>query len=105
MIIGRLISWALIGAAFVVLGHDLLQYLNSETWHSILAGELWFRLNPEGLNLVQAVIQRYVWPALWDPVIVTLLLWPAWLVFLVPGIVLLLLFRKRRKAERRGYSA
>ncbi|MDF2366242.1 hypothetical protein [Sneathiella sp.] len=101
MIIGRIFGWILTGSAFLVLGHDLLQYLDSETWHSILLGELWFMINPEGLNLTQAIIQRYISPTLWDPVILNFLLWPAWLVFLVSGLLLLVLFRKRRKAEGR----
>ena len=105
LIIGRIIAWILIGCAFMVLGHDLLQYLDSKSWYSILLGELWFMIAPEGLNLTQAIVQRYITPTLWDPVILTMLLWPAWLVFLVPGLVLLLLFRKRRKAEKRGLSA
>ncbi|MAZ04630.1 MAG: hypothetical protein CMN56_15960 [Sneathiella sp.] len=105
MIIGRLLSWILVGCAFLVLGHDILQYLNTEAWHSILLGELWYNLNPQGINLMQAVIQRYLTPVLWDPIILTVLLWPAWLVFIVPGVVFLLLFRKRRSADtRRFYS-
>jgi hypothetical protein len=105
VIIGRILGWILTGGAFLVLGHDFLQYLDSQTWHSILLGELWFTINPEGLNLTQAIVQRYIWPTLWDPVILSLLLWPAWLVFLAPGLLLLLLFRKRRKPEGRGLSS
>ena len=37
-------------------------------------GEVWFALDPFSLNLVQAVIQRYVHPAIWDNVAVPLLL-------------------------------
>ncbi len=49
------------------------------------AGELWFRLDAASLNLVQALVQRYLTPALWDPAIVTLLQWPAWLVAAIPA--------------------
>ena len=103
MIIGRLIGWILVGCAFLVLGHDILLYLNTEAWHSILLGELWYNLNPQGLNLTQAIVQRYLTPVLWDPVILTVLLWPAWLVFLAPGVVFLLLCRKRRPAGGRRF--
>ncbi|MZR30032.1 hypothetical protein [Sneathiella litorea] len=105
MIIGRIFGWILIGSAFLVVGHDLLQYLNNMVWHSILLGELWFIVNPEGLNLMQAIVQRYISPTLWDPFILSLLLWPAWMVFLVPGITLAILFRKRKKKEGRGFLA
>ena len=105
VIFGRIVAWMFIGAAFLVLGHDILQYLNSESWHFILLGELWYNLDAQGLNLTQAIVQRYLLPSLWDPVIVTLLLWPAWIVFLMPGILLALIFRKRQKNEGRGFSA
>jgi len=59
------------------------------------AGELWYRIDPGSLNLTQAVIQRYVWPELYDPALLTVLLWPAALVLGVPGAVLLLLTGRR----------
>ncbi|MEH6545140.1 MAG: hypothetical protein V7701_01840 [Sneathiella sp.] len=100
MIIGRLVGWVLIALAFMVLGHDLLQYLSTGELQFILLGELWYNLFPEGLNLAQAIVQRYLFPSLWDPVILTFLLWPAWLDFFVPGVVLILLFRKRKNRKR-----
>ncbi|USG60962.1 hypothetical protein NBZ79_17535 [Sneathiella marina] len=101
MIIGRLIGWVCIAIAFMVLGRDLLQFLNTGELHFILLGELWYNLFPEGLNLAQAVVQRYLFPSLWDPVILTVLLWPAWLDFFVPGLVLIILFRKRKNRKKR----
>ena len=44
-------------------------------------------MSAASLNLVQAVVQRYLLPALWDPVLVTLLLLPAWIVVGVPGLL------------------
>lgn len=41
-------------------------------------GELWYRLDPPSLNLVQAVIERYLTPHLWDPALVTILQAPTW---------------------------
>ena len=41
-------------------------------------GDLWARVNGASLNLVQAIVQRYLLPALWDPMLVTVLLVPAW---------------------------
>ncbi len=60
-------------------------------------GQLWFEIDNGSLNLVQAVIQRYIFPELWDPVIVSMLLLPAWLVFAIPAIVLTVLFRRRKQ--------
>ena len=55
----------------------------------ITTGQLWFRLDVGSLNLVQAVIQRYVYPPLWDGVIVPILLVPAFLLFALPGAALI----------------
>jgi len=51
------------------------------------AGELWYRVDVASLNLVQAVIERYIWPPLWDPVIATVLQWPALAVFALPAVL------------------
>lgn len=53
-------------------------------------GELWFRLDPFSLNLVQAITQRYLHPALWDHLAVPLLLSPAAAVALAIAAVLAL---------------
>ena len=49
------------------------------------------------LTWYREVVQRYIHPALWDPRIVTVLLWPAGLVFGIPGLLLLLLVRRPRR--------
>ncbi len=40
-------------------------------------GEVWFALSPNTLNAMQALIQRYISPGLWDPAIVAVLKLPA----------------------------
>ncbi len=99
MIVGRLIGWALIFAAMLILGYEAAGWIDSDTnvWHVRAAGKLWFDIHPGSLNASQAGIQRYVLPELWDPVIQTVLTWPAWAVLGVPGILLAVLFRRRRR--------
>jgi len=72
--------------------------VGSDSYATLLLGELWFGLAPGTLNFLQAIIQRYLSPELWDPGIVTVLLWPAWMVFAVPGAALVALSRQGRKA-------
>lgn len=62
-------------------------------------GDVWYGLDPGSLNLLQAVTQRYLSPDLWDGAAVPLLLAPAWIVLLLPGLVLLALglFAARRR--------
>lgn len=97
MMIGRIIGWIFLIAALAVLVRDVLASIDAGSLVLIATGELWFSLHNGSLNLIQAVTQRYVSPSLWDPVIVTVLLWPAVLVLGVPGIVLSWLFRARRR--------
>ncbi len=63
-------------------------------------GALWFWLSPGSLNLVQAVIERYLSVALWDHLVFPLVQQPAVLVFgltgMALGIVTWLLGRRRR---------
>ncbi|HWI25987.1 MAG TPA: hypothetical protein VN668_03400 [Stellaceae bacterium] len=101
MIIGRIIGWLLVLAALVVLGRDLIGWLDLHQLHFVSAGELWYQINPGSLLLAQPAIQRHIAPWLWDPVIQTILLWPAVLVLGVPGLALHWLFRPRDRRRRR----
>jgi len=97
MIVLRLLGWLLLAAAAVALAADIQQWRAGEAFHLAALGELWFRLDRAGLNLVQAVIQRYVWPPLWDPAILDLLLLPAAPAVAILGAILLLVARRRRR--------
>jgi hypothetical protein len=99
MIILRVIGWILVIASVALFARDILTSIDAGTLILISAGELWFRLDNGSLNLMQAFTQRYVLPALWDPVIVTILLWPATMVLGIPGILLVRLTRKRVRRE------
>jgi hypothetical protein len=68
----------------------------------IALGQLWYDLDRGSLNLMQAVVQRHLLPAIWDPGIIALLQWPTWVVFLIPALILLLL--GRRRPSRRSFS-
>lgn len=95
MSVRRLLGLGLIGLAVVFLAYDLVTGLSGAgTLGFNSLGDLWGRLSAASLNLVQAIVQRYLFPALWDPVLVTFLLLPAWLVFGVPGLLLILSGRK-----------
>ena len=81
-------------------GFDLWAFLNRGVIGMTALGQLWYSLHPGSLNLVQAVIERYVHTFLWDPIIISVLLAPAALLFLGIGILLALVFRKRKRPAR-----
>ena len=104
MVIGRILGWILILLALAVLAWDAWLLVADRMFAGETAGAFWFRMSPEGPNTWQAVIQRYVSPALWDDVFVPVLLWPAPLALLLLsavlgllGLILTALFRRRRK--------
>jgi hypothetical protein len=97
MIVGRLIGWVVFLAGAAVLVRDLLVWFDTKTWAPIALGQLWYQLNRSSLNLVQAVIQRYIHPFLWDPIIVNILLCWAFAVLMVLGLLILVIFGRRSR--------
>ena len=98
VIVGRLIGWFLLFCALVLLGWDAVSSLSAGDWGFAVLGQRWFEidqaLGSATLNTLQAGIERNVSVDLWDNVFAPVLLWPAVAVFLVPGLVLVLLFRR-----------
>lgn len=101
MILGRVFGWLCILIAVAALSYDAVGWVRAGTIEIGSTGELWYMLHPASLNALQAGIQRNISPWLWDSVILAILLWPPWIVFGVPGLVLLWLCWPRRGARRR----
>ena len=97
MILARLIGWIVFLAGAAVLVRDFLVWVDTKTWASIALGQLWYQLNRSSLNLVQAVIQRYIHPFLWDPIILSILLCWAFAVLMVLGLLILVIFGRRSR--------
>ena len=97
MIVGRVIGWIALLFGTAVLVRDVLVWIDTKHWAPIALGQLWYDLNRASLNLVQAVVQRYIHPFLWDPIIVSVLLSWAFAVLMFLGLLLLVLFRKRQE--------
>src|ERR1700680_3676647 len=106
--IGRLIGWVIFLAGLAGLARDMFVWIDTKHWAPIALGQLWFDLNRSSLNLVQAVVQRYLHPFLWDPIIVTVLLWWAFAVLMVLGVVVvpgvLILALSGRRASKPSVS-
>jgi hypothetical protein len=102
--IGRVVAWILILVAGAVLAREAYLFLDTGSYASIAVGQLWYDIHRGSLNLVQAGLERHVHPFLWDPLLFTLLQWPATLVFGIPGVVLLLATRSPKKKKRKWRS-
>ncbi|HSG95570.1 MAG TPA: hypothetical protein VLA28_08615 [Afifellaceae bacterium] len=69
------------------------------------AGEIWFALDQDSLLIAEPAITRHVpfiGPWLWHPVISTVLTWPAFLLILVPGLILVAIFHRRPRIGRKS---
>lgn len=111
MIVGRILGRIIILAALAIAGLGLWLWATGEDMTAV-AGEFWFQHGAAGLNLTQAIVQRYLHPALWDAVFVPLLKRPAYEAFAigfvalyVVGALVVRLFRgRRRHGEKRLFS-
>ncbi len=99
--VGCILGWSFMLAALAVALWEILGRDPDKGFQFRPAGELWYRIDMASLNLVQAVIERYLWPPLWDPVLSSLLHLPAIVVPAVPGLALLVLCHARPKRKRR----
>lgn len=102
MIVCRALGWLLLAIVVAALAFEGVDRVMTGTWRVFAAGELWFMLDPQSLNLAQAVTQRYLHPALWDPIAIELLQWPAWVLTGIPAILLIVLCRRRRRRAGSG---
>ena len=77
-------------AALIALVFDIGNALLGSSGFAVTAlGNLWFTLHPTSLNGLQAGIQRYISPYLWDPVISAVLQMPIWAAFCALGLLFL----------------
>jgi predicted membrane protein len=98
--IRRLIGWIIFLAGLSVLVRDVLVWIDTKRWAPLALGQLWYDLNRSSLNLLQAVVQRYIHPFLWDPIIVSILLCWAFAVLMVVGLLILALSNRRGRARQ-----
>ena len=94
----RILGWLLLAVVFMVAGAEAVDSLRAGEWQPMALGQLWYDLDRGSINLMQAVVQRNLHPAIWDPGVIAVLQWPAWLVAAIPALILLLLSRRRRRS-------
>ena len=96
MIVRRISGGIFLAVALMAAGAETVRSLEAGGWQPLALGQLWFSIDAGSINLMQAVVQRYLHPAIWDPGVMVLLQWPTWVLAGILGLVLLLLFRRRR---------
>jgi hypothetical protein len=86
----------ILAAAFVFLVYDGTKSIAAGMVLTKPFGETWNDINSNSLLLLQPAIERHVAVWLWDPVMLSILTAPTWLVLGVIGIILVLLGRKKK---------
>ncbi len=91
----RFLGVLILAAAFILLVYDGAKSIADSRLYIYKLGQFWTDINAGSLQSLQAAIEaQLVW--LWNPVILTVLEQPAWLVLGVIGILLILVGRKKK---------
>lgn len=97
MILLRWLGWLLLFVALGTWAYEAIMALIEWDYRVIAGGELWARAGRNSLVGFQAFIEKQIWPWLWWNIVLPILQGPAWAIPLVPGFLLIVLFRRRRR--------
>lgn len=90
-------GWAFLVLAFAAAAAESIpRALPGDEGMFVSAYDLWYAAKPGSLVVAQIRVEK-ISPALWDPLIVSVLALPGWLLCLVPGIGLTWFCRPGRK--------
>ncbi len=92
-----LLGLLLLAGAFLLAAYETMARVELQHGGAFMpAYDLWYGLWPSSLNHLRIVLERDLHPMLWDPLLVSLLVLPAWLLVGAPGALLLVKFRPHR---------
>ena len=97
MRIGKSIGLIFCAGAATAIVLDVIALVEKGAYVPLKAGTIWAVIDRPSLALTQAGIERHVAVWLWDPLLLTLLTAPVWLVLAIPGLFLLYISRWRRR--------
>ena len=99
MVVLRAFAWVLLLVAVISLVGDLTRSSTGGTLAATSMLSIWKSMAPQSLTAISWFVQQTVYPALWDSVIVRVLLLPGWLLMGAVGVILALLSRKKRRVN------
>jgi hypothetical protein len=86
----------ILAAGFVFFVYDGTKSIAGDHLYFTTLREFWNAVSATSLPWLQAAIEGHAPQWLWDPVILSVLNAPAWLVFAILGAILMLLGRKKK---------
>ena len=95
----RAIAWLLLLIAVISLTSDLTRGNGSASALLTTTLSHWKDVSPGSLAATAAFVRDTISPKAWDPVLVRVLLLPAWALFGALGVALALLGRRKRRVN------
>jgi hypothetical protein len=92
----RFLGVLILAAAFILLVYDGAKSIADSRVYIYKLGQLWTDISASSLESLKASAETHLPIQVWDPVALTLLEQPAWLVLGVTGILFILIGRKRK---------
>ena len=92
----RFIGLWILAAGFVALVRDGTKSIAGNAMFITKLGEDWNNIHSTSLQLLQPAIERHIAIWLWDPVVLTILTAPTWLVLGIVGSIFILIGRKKK---------
>ncbi len=94
------LGYGLLAAAFFAGAAEIAAHGIGRTKSLFLSAyDTWYTLWPGNLIVSRIIIERDFAPFLWDPVLVTVLSLPAWMILGIPGAALVWFFHPRRRGD------
>lgn len=95
----RLLGYACLAIAIIAGISDASTSIAQSQVQLVPLGQVLYDFFPDTFPILQPAIERHVHPFLWDPVVLTLLVWPVWAVFAPLGLIFLWLGARRRRRQ------
>lgn len=95
----RTVGLIVFAAAFIALVADGIKSLAADHVVVTPLAQTWSSLDPASLTAAETLVKTRMLAYLWDPILVTVLGWPAFAVGGVIGIAMMIVGRKRRRAR------
>lgn len=92
----RFIGLWILAAGFVFFVYDGTKSIAGNAITTTKLGDTWNAVHSNSLQLLQPAIERHVAVWLWDPVVLSVLTAPTWVVLGVLGALMILLGRKKK---------
>ena len=98
------IGLVLLGLSFVTAAAENASHAMPGTTRSFIvpAYDLWYTFWPKSLLVFELKIERLFGNWMWDPVLVSILKLPAWLILGGPGVIILLLSLPKRTEDHQA---